>query len=53
MLRYPLDEHLSPAIADQLAARRPELPIVALQALHGGALLGADDVAILTAASSE
>lgn len=50
MLRYLLDEHLSPAIAAQINARRPEVPIVALRAWQEGTYLRASDSAILAAA---
>lgn len=53
MLRYLLDEHLSPAVASGIVARRPEVPVVALRDWQGGALLGADDATILTAARAD
>lgn len=53
MLRYLLDEHLAPAIAAQIAAHRPEIPIVPLREWHDGAFLGADDLTILAAAQAD
>jgi hypothetical protein len=53
LLAYLLDEHLSPRIAAELTARRPEIPVVAMRAWHGGAYLGADDPTILAAAHAE
>lgn len=53
MLQYLLDEHLSPVIADQLTAQRPDIPVVALRSWQGGAQLGADDTTILSAAAEQ
>ncbi len=53
MLRYLLDEHLSPAVAAEITAHRPEIPIVALRDWQTGAFLGADDETILSAAHGE
>lgn len=50
MLRLLLDEHVPPAVVADLAVRRPELEAVALRDWRGGALLSADDAAILSAA---
>jgi hypothetical protein len=53
VLRYLLDEHLSPAIAAEIAAHRLEIPIVALRDWQDGAFLGADDATILVAAHAD
>jgi hypothetical protein len=50
VLRYLLDEHLSPAVAAGVTLRRPDIPIVSVREWHAGAFLGADDETILTAA---
>lgn len=52
MLRYLLDEHISPAVAAGVTALRRDIPIVALRDWAGGAL-GADDTALLRATSQE
>lgn len=53
MLRFLLDEHLSPDIAAQVNRCRPDIAITSLQAFREGALLGADDATILLAACEE
>ena len=53
MLRLLLDEHLAKAIAKQLAAKEPQIPIVTLPAWEDGDYLGADDEIILAAASEQ
>jgi len=53
VLSFLLDEHLSPIIAAEIAARRSEIPIVALRNWEEGAYLGADDATILVAAHAE
>ena len=51
MLRYLLDEHISPAVATRVSASRADIPIVSLRNLQGGAYLGADDRVLLRAAA--
>ncbi len=51
MLRYLLDEHISPAVAARVTASRAKIPIVGLAKWHGGAYLGADDRTHLRAAA--
>ena len=53
MLSFLLDEHLSPAVAEQLAVRRPEIPVWSLQAWRGGSFLGVDDERLLSAARED
>lgn len=51
MLRFLLDEHISPTVADRLAARRPGLVVYALSTWRSGVYLGASDPEILAAAN--
>jgi hypothetical protein len=44
-----LDEHISPAVAQQVQAKRPEVSIVSLYDWRGGVLAGADDAPLLSA----
>ncbi len=53
MLRFLLLEHLSPAIAEQLTAGRPDISSLALKHWHSGSFLSADDATILNAAFSD
>ncbi|NUQ01833.1 MAG: DUF5615 family PIN-like protein [Armatimonadetes bacterium] len=53
MLRYLLDEHLSPAVASGITTRRPDIPVVALRDWQAGAFLGAADETILAAAHAD
>jgi hypothetical protein len=53
VLGFLLDEHLSPAVTEQLAARRPEIPVWSLQAWRGGSFLGVDDERLLLAARED
>jgi hypothetical protein len=53
MLRYLLDEHISPRVAVQVSRKCPEIVIVSLQVWHDGALLQADDDTLLRAAAQE
>ena len=50
VLRLLLDEHISPAVAEELSHAPVEIPILALQEWEGGAYLGASDETILTSA---
>lgn len=52
-LAFLLDEHLSPTIATQVAAKRPGIRIVAMQDWADGAYLGADDAIVLAQAHVE
>ncbi len=49
-LRLLLDEHLSPAIAEQLRLHHPDVAIFSLQEWEGGAYLRAEDARLLEAA---
>ena len=53
MLALLTDAHISPAVAEQINARRPEIDIHSLREWRGGALLQAEDHSILTAAMEE
>ena len=53
MLRFLLDEHVSPDVARGLRKRRPDIPVVSLQEFVGGSLLGAGDNVLLSAARVE
>ena len=53
MLALLTDAHISPDVAEQIKAKRPEIDIHSLRAWRGGALLQAGDHAILTAALEE
>ena len=50
MLNLLLDEHISPAVAKQLVARRKELCVLALARWLNGSFLSASDEEILAAA---
>jgi hypothetical protein len=52
MLRYLLDEHISPAIARELRQKHPGILVEALQTWSEGAFLGQPDAAILRAANN-
>ena len=52
MLKLLLDEHVPPALAEELPRHRPGIAVVALQDFEGGALLGARDDRILAAAAA-
>lgn len=52
MLRLLLDEHVSPAIAIQLARRGCKVEVSALQEWEGGAYRGVPDPELLTAAAA-
>jgi hypothetical protein len=49
-LRLLLDEHVSPAVASQLSAHRPDLIVTTLQSWERGTYLGAPDDVLLKAA---
>lgn len=51
MLSLLLDQHISAEIAEQIRARRPEIPIVGLYEWHDGAFVGIADRLILHAAA--
>jgi hypothetical protein len=53
MLALLTDAHLSPQVAPQVKARRPEISIFSLRNWRNGALLNADDSDILTEAQTE
>jgi len=53
MLRLLLDEHLSQAIAEQVRAHNPQIPIVSIHAWRGGSYCGIADDLILETAREE
>ena len=53
MLSFLLDEHVSPEVAEQVAAKHPEIPAQSLRTWRGGALVGAGDEVLLAAARDE
>jgi len=53
VLRVLLDEHLTPAIADRIAALRSAAAVVAMRSWRDGTYLGADDATILAAAHDD
>ena len=48
-----LDENISPVIAEQMARKRPDIPIESLHTWREGALVGAPDTDVLLAAYEE
>lgn len=50
MLKFLLDEQLTPRIAVEMARHRPDIPIVSLQSWDGGRLRGVDDPRLLMTA---
>ena len=53
MLTLLLDQHLSREIAEQVRARRPEIPILSLYEWREGSFIGFADSTILHAAADE
>ncbi|MDJ0572206.1 MAG: DUF5615 family PIN-like protein [Pleurocapsa sp. MO_192.B19] len=53
MLSFLLDEQISPEIANQISAKRPDIPIFSIHTWQGGNYLGVPDETILKAASGE
>jgi Domain of unknown function (DUF5615) len=53
MLRFLLDEHISPTVAEQVSQKQLEIPIVAVGTWENGAHLGADDATLLTLAHQQ
>jgi hypothetical protein len=53
MLSLLLDQHLSAEIAEQVRARRPEIPILSIYKWREGAFVGIVDPLILRAAAEE
>ncbi len=53
MLRYLLDEHISPVVAERIVARRPAISAVSIYQWQGGAFAGAGDAGILRAAAAD
>jgi hypothetical protein len=51
MLRFLLDEHISPVVAGELRQRDPRIPVASLHLWNEGALLGRPDSVILHAAN--
>jgi predicted nuclease of predicted toxin-antitoxin system len=51
MLAFLLDVHISPKVAEQIAAKRPDIPIQSLRSWREGKLREAEDAEILDAAS--
>ena len=52
MLRYLLDEHISPAVAEGVAGKRPGIRIASLHRWKNGKLVGGTDREVLVEASS-
>lgn len=52
-LKLLTDQQISPAAAEQIASKRPEIVIVSLHAWHSGAFLGTPDHTIVGAALAE
>lgn len=53
MLAFLLDAHISPKVAEQITAKRPEIPIQSLRSWREGKLRQAEDPEILEAARQE
>jgi hypothetical protein len=53
MLSFLLDQHISPEVAEQVRAKRPEITVISLSECHGGAFLGVADPPILRAAEED
>lgn len=53
MLSLLLDQHLSPEIAEQVRAKRPEIPIWSIYEWREGAFIGITDALILRAAGED
>jgi len=53
MLALLLDEHISPAVAEQLNRKHAGIRVIALRDWHAGRFLGATDPLILSEAASE
>ena len=53
MLKFLLDEHISPDVAAGVRRRNPSIKIFALVEWDGGNLIGRDDAACLTAAAAQ
>jgi hypothetical protein len=53
MLRYLLDEHISPRVATQISKNHMGIVIFSLQQWHAGAFLQVDDALLLRAAVQE
>ena len=53
MLSLLLDQNLSPEIAEQVRAKRPEIPIVSLYEWREGTFVGIADTHVLRAATAE
>lgn len=53
MLAFLTDAHISPSVAEQIRAKRPEIVAYSLQDWREGGLLQADDDVILTEAQEE
>jgi hypothetical protein len=52
MLRYLLDEHISPVIAQELRLKHRGIPVETLHRWNGGAFVGQSDPAVLHAANN-
>jgi hypothetical protein len=53
MLAILTDAHISPSLAEQVAAKRPEIAICSLRNWRGGEFLNAEDDTILAAAAED
>jgi predicted nuclease of predicted toxin-antitoxin system len=48
-----LDENIPPIVAEQIAQKRPDIPIVSMHAWRDGEFIASPDHAVLTAAGTE
>jgi hypothetical protein len=48
-----LDENISPVVAEQIARKRPDIPVLSIHAWREGNFLGVPDHAVLTSACEE
>ena len=48
-----LDENISPIVAEQIALKRPDIPVLSIHAWRDGVLLGMPDELVLSAAHEE
>jgi len=53
VLRFLLDEHISPTVARELSKRVPEIKVTGLQSWRDGELMGAEDHVLLEEASKD
>jgi hypothetical protein len=53
MLSLLLDEQISPVVAEQMAVRRPQIPIASIYRWRHGLLAGSSDHTVLLAAAED